>query len=195
MASADPARVKKKALDENYTIAYLDEAAFSHFPYVQKTFHRKGQRCVVTHGPLRGGVQTISMITSTGRLYFYVKQGSITSADVVTFLSELLKRFKRKKLLIILDGAAIHRSKEIKVFLKEKARGRIHLVRLPPYSPQLNADEQVHGLLKTRDFKNRLFVTTEALETHVIQSFKNLAARPNIITNFFKHKEVGFYST
>ncbi len=110
MARANSSGLKKKALKEGYSIAYVDEAAFSYFPYVQKTYHRKGQRCIVKHGPLRGGIQSISMVTT---------------------------------------------------------RGRIHLAQLPPYSPQLNADEQVHSLIKTHYFKNRLFTGVNELNAWV----------------------------
>ena len=173
----------------------MDEAAFSCLPYLQRTYHRKGQRCVVTHGPLRGTIQTISLITSTGRLYFQIKRGSFKGTDVVAFLLDVLKRYRRKKLIITWDGAPIHRSKQVKEFLRTRARGRLHLVQLPPYSPQLNADEQVHGLIKTNDFKNRLFTTLDELEDQVVRSFENLAAKPKTIASFFRHKEVGLYPT
>lgn len=48
---------------------------------------------------------------------------------------------------MVWDGAAIHRSEAVKVFLKEKL-GRIHLERLPAYSPELNPVELVWSHLK-----------------------------------------------
>lgn len=105
-----------------------------------------------------------------------------------------MKKFRRTKLLIIWDGARTHTSEEVKTFLRSEAKGRIHLVRLPPYSPQLNADEQVHGMIKTHDFENRLFTTLDDLESKVISSFEELANKPKTVAKFFYHKEVGFYS-
>ena len=116
--------------------SYLGEAFYSYFPYVQKTFHRKGQWCIVKHGPLRGGVQSMNLITTSGKLYFKLKQGSFKASDEIAFLSDMLKRFKRKKLMIIWDGVRVHNNQKVKDFLRTKAKGRIHLVRLPPYSPQ-----------------------------------------------------------
>lgn len=173
---------------------YMDEAAFSFFPYVQKTYHRKGKRCIVAHGPLRGGVQTMSMITPSGKLYFKIKRGSFISADVADFLRQMLKKFRKTKLMVIWDGARTHTSEEVKAFLSNEAKGRIHLVRLPPYSPQLNADEQVHGLIKTHDFENQLFTSLDELEEKVAQSFEALSQKPKTIARFFHHKDVAFYS-
>lgn len=61
-------------------------------------------------------------------------------------------------MLVIWDGAAIHRSEAVKAFLKERP-GRIHLERLPAYSPHRTADAAEPGrigveLLK-RSFKEQ----------------------------------------
>lgn len=134
------------------------------------------------------------MITPSGKLYFKIKQGSFKAVDIVDFLRDVSKKFRRTKLLIIWDGARTHTSKEVKKFLREESKGRIHLVQLPPYSPQLNADEQVHGMIKTHDFKNQLFTNSEELESKVISCFENLVNQPKKVSRFFHHKEVAFYA-
>ena len=142
---------------------------------------------------MRGGVQSISLITPSGKLYFKIKEGSFKAPDVVEFLKEMKRKFKRKKLMIIWDGARTHTSQEVKDYLKNEANGRIYLVRLPPYSPQLNADEQVHGIIKCNDFKNRLFTEIKTLKSAVTDAFYKLSQKPKTIANFFRHKEVHFY--
>lgn len=82
--------IKKKARDEGYVICYLDEAAFSFFPSVWRTYAPKGQTPVVTHGPLYGGLQVMSLITENGRLHYQTKPGSFTGSDVVDFLRSRL---------------------------------------------------------------------------------------------------------
>ena len=187
--------IKKKAQEEGYTIAYIDESAYSFYPFVQKTYHKKGERCVVPHGPLRGGVQSISMITPSGKLYYRLYEQSITSLEVCDFLRMLLKRFRSTKLLIIWDGAKTHDNEVIRTFLKEEANGRIHLEKLPPYSPQLNADEQVHGYIKQNTFENRLFRSLKELKEFVTEQYENLKEQCSKVARFFHHKAVGFYAT
>ena len=113
------------------------------------------------------------MVIPGGKLYFELKRGSFKGVDVANFLRKVLKRFRRKKLIIIWDGATIHWSKEVKEFLRTEAKGRILLVQLPSHSPQLNADEQAHSLIKTHDFKNRLFTSIKELEHKFDNHLKN----------------------
>jgi hypothetical protein len=56
---------------------------------------------------------------------------------VVEFLKALLEQFEGK-LLVIWDGAPIHRSKNVKEFLAEGGARRLQLERLPGYAPELN---------------------------------------------------------
>ncbi len=193
MAGRKVARFKKKALREGYVIGYVDEAAFSHCPYVQRTYHLKGQRPVLLHGPLRGGVQAISMVTENAGLYFHVKQGSFKGGDVAAFLEGLLYHFRRCRLLIVWDGATTHRSKEVKHFLRTRAKGRIHLEILPSHSPDLNADEQAHGYIKQYRLANHLLPTVDGLQKAVMAEYEWLKTQDWLIHNFFLHEDVGFY--
>jgi transposase len=53
------------------------------------------------------------------------------------FLSELALSFANKQILLVLDGAGWHRSRELVV------PGNIELFFLPPYSPELNPVENL----------------------------------------------------
>ena len=174
-------------------IGFIDEAAFSHCPYVQRTYHPKGQRAILKHGPLRGGVQAISMVTPNGGLYFKVKEGTFKGQDVAEFLEELLYYFRTKKLLLIWDGATTHRSKEVKEILRNKANGRIHLEMLPSHGPQLNVDEQAHGYIKQHKLANSFFPNAKELLNAVIKEYKWLKNQKWLIHNFFFHGDTGFY--
>jgi transposase len=44
-------------------------------------------------------------------------------------------------MVVIWDGASIHRSQAIKEFLTNGAAHRLHLGRLPAYAPELNPGE------------------------------------------------------
>ncbi|MFI5274760.1 MAG: IS630 family transposase, partial [Ktedonobacterales bacterium] len=55
---------------------------------------------------------------------------SYTAADVVSFLRLLLRKLPGK-LLVVWDGAPIHRGQAIKDFLAHRAAQRLDLERLP----------------------------------------------------------------
>jgi transposase len=83
---------------------------------------------------------------------------SYKGPDVVRFLQGLLRKLPGK-LLIIWDGASIHRSCVVKQFLAQGGAKRIHLECLPGYAPELNPQEGVWNLLKRRERKAPFVLT------------------------------------
>jgi len=67
------------------------------------------------------------------------KFGAIKSAQIVEFLKALRTQFKRK-LLIVWDGAAQHRSGVVREYL-DSTHGAIQMALLPGYAPDLNQVE------------------------------------------------------
>ena len=124
MARATLACHKKEAREEGYVVAYTDEAAFSYRPFVGRTWAPKGQPAVLSHGPIRGGVQAVSLLTDTGKVFFEVKPGTFKAPDMAHFFESVIKRYRRYGLIIILDRAQTHCSKEIKA-LKAKYGERL----------------------------------------------------------------------
>lgn len=174
-------------------IAYVDESAFSFFPSQCRTYSPKGITPVLEHGDLRGGVQVISMATPSGGLYYKMKQGAFKAEDVVSFLEGALHRYRRWKLIVIWDGATVHRGEKVRAFLRERAKGRVHLEMLPAYSPELNVDEQVHGYVKKNLLANRVFKRVEELEQAVAEGYLFLKQNPWLVHNFFFNENTGFY--
>ncbi len=188
-------KLKAKAQEEGRVIAYLDESAFSYCPYVCRTYSPKGKRPVLRHGYSRGGIQAISFVTENGGLYYKIKSGTLSGADIADFLRDLLHHFRKWKLLIIWDGAMQHKSQEVKAFLRTEAKGRIHLAMLPSHSPELNVSEQAHGYIKKNLLANRLFYKVKELKNEVSRSYEWLKKQPDLVYNFFFHKDAGFYLT
>jgi hypothetical protein len=79
-------------------------------------------------------------VSPEGKLYFSCQDCALNSADVVAFLEHLLREVPGR-MVIIWDGAPIHRSHMIKAFLANGAAQRLHLERLPAYAPELNPGE------------------------------------------------------
>ena len=73
--------------------------------------------------------------------YFQLFDGSIKSPQVIAFLRHL-RRHLRGKLLIVCDGAGIHRSRLVREFLVS-LRGRMEVEYLPAYAPELNPTEYI----------------------------------------------------
>jgi transposase len=78
------------------------------------------------------------------------------------FLAELSKNFS-EELILIMDGAGWHKSKALVV------PGKIQIVLLPPYCPELNPVEKLWKYVKDNTIKNKVFEVLSDLEDEVCQ--------------------------
>ena len=150
------------------------------------TWAPKGETPVLKVSLNRDHYSVISAISLAGELYLSMQKQAFDSAAVIRFLKELLAQITGK-LLIIWDGASIHRSKPLRKFLSEGAAKRIHLERLPGYAPELNPDEGVWQYLKRVEMGNICARNMEELGNELSEAHQRLAAKSEIIQSFFAH--------
>jgi len=127
-----------------------------------------------------------------GRIYLGGQDRPFASQDIVWFLDCLCSRYRKRNLLVIWDGAAIHRNQVVKDWLSQRP-GRVHLERLPAYSPELNPVELVWSQLK-RSLKNQVFSNLTQLANAVMTQLAHFLTQPKLITAFFRKKEVAFFT-
>jgi len=138
----------------------------------------------------RTHLSLVAAIAPNGRIYVAGQDRPFTGEDMVWFLAKLCSRYRKRDLLVIWDGAAIHRSEALKAFLRERP-GRIHLERLPAYSPELNPVELVWSYLKGC-LKNQVFTNLDELTDALLEEVKGLEDEPKLIKAFFNKEEVAF---
>src|SRR5512135_1403421 len=102
-----------------------------------RTYAPVGQTPVLKVKLTRDHLCAIGGLTMDGRLVMHVQDSSYKGPDVVRFLQLLLRKLPGK-LLVIWDGAPIHRCQAVKEFLAHGGGKRIHLEQLPGYAPELN---------------------------------------------------------
>ena len=88
------------------------------------------------------------------------------------FLKEVSDRHPDSYILMIIDGASCHRSKELKV------PGNIQILGLPPYSPDFNPQENIWDELREKHFANRVFQDMDAVEINLVSALLNLESTP-----------------
>lgn len=111
---------------------------------------------------------------------------SYKGSDVVRFLQVLLREIPGK-LLVIWDGATIHRCQAIKDFLAKGGAKRIHLERLPAYAPDLNPQEGVWNLLKRVELKNVCCLDVQHVQREVRRAKERLRHRRPVLRQCFAH--------
>ncbi len=77
---------------------------------------------------------------------------TVKSPQVVIFLEKLL-RVIPGNMLIVWDGLTAHRSKFVQDFIRNQ-EGRIAVLRLPAYAPELNPVEYIWAHLKQHELPN-----------------------------------------
>jgi transposase len=145
---------EKKAAEEGYTIVWVDESGFYLLPLAVRTWAPRGQTPILRVKLTRDHLSAISGLTLDGRLFLQVRESAYTAETVVEFLRQLLRQIPGK-VLVIWDGASIHKGQPVKDFLAAGAAKRLHLERLPGYAPDLNPAEGIWNYLKRVELKNR----------------------------------------
>jgi len=84
--------------------------------------------------------------------YFPLFDGAIKSAQVIELLRHLTRRLPGR-LLIVWDGAGIHRSRAVREFVTSLGP-RLYLAYLPAHAPELAPSEYLWGHLKQHELTN-----------------------------------------
>jgi transposase len=122
------------------------------------------------------------------RFYFQIHKGSIKNPQVVEFLRHL-QRHIPGNILILWDGAPIHRSLLVKNDIAS-TRKRIILERLPAYAPELNPVEYMWGHLKTHEIANLLVTQAWELSLEATAALRRMRRRPSIIAACYTQSEL-----
>ena len=125
---------------------------------------------------------------TVANFYFQLFDGAIKSAQVIEFLRHLTRHLPGR-LLIIWDGAGIHRSRAVRKFVASLGQ-RLHLAYLPAYAPELNPAEYIWGHLKQHELANFCAQHGWELSLTATQALRRMRRRPRLITAFWKQAEL-----
>ncbi len=104
------------------------------------------------------------------------------NADAMSlFLAEVAARHPDEEVLIVLDGAGWHGAHHLVV------PPNLHLLALPPYSPELNPAEHLWDEIREKWFRNEVFHSLDAVEQRLTDGLVTLEAaqsRVQTLTGF-----------
>jgi len=145
----------------------------------------------VLHAPLtRDHVSLVGGVTPDGRLIVQQLTAPVDSEAIILWL-ELLQQVVPGKLLILWDGAPIHRSNRLKAYLADGAGQRIHLERFPGYAPELNPAEGVWQYLKHVELRNCCCADLTTLMKEITEAIRRMQEKPEVVKACFQ--QVGYY--
>jgi transposase len=183
---------KKVAEDPENILLTVDEAGFNLLASTQRTYAPCGKTPVIQQDCKYTHLSVIAAISPKGELVTEIRETPFDSEAIVKFLRALLILFK-KDIHLIWDGAKIHANETIKTFLDTDTEAkRLHLYRIPPYSPELNPTEQVWNNLKNVKMKNSFSKNKQELKLKLNKAIDTLKTQTDIVKAFFKHPQVVF---
>jgi transposase len=174
----------RSAIREYRAILYCeDEASISLTALLGKTWAPRGQTPKQKVTGKRGSVPVLSAINAHGRLVFRLYDKRITSAEVIEFLGQLLCEHPRRHLVVVMDQAPPHTSKQTAAFIR--GQRRLHVFHLPAYSPDWNPDEKVWNHLKHQELKGHQAKTREEMKVLSEQKLSARAGNPELLRGIY----------
>ncbi len=175
-----------KALSERRTIVWVDESGFYLLPGAVRTYAPRGATPLL-HVPLsRDHVSVIGGLTDAGHLLLHVRTEPFRGPTVVAFLRHLLRQLPGK-LLVLWDGAPIHRAQPVKDFLAQGAAARLQLEPLPAYAPELNPTEGIWHYLKHIELRNLCCDDLPELRRELRLAAKRLRHKRHVLQGCIAH--------
>lgn len=89
--------------------------------------------------------------------------------------------------LVVVDGHPVHKSALVRQYVERQA-GMLQLSILPPYSPQLNPNEQVRVYVKRR-VSSQFLNSKDEMKRQALGASRRTQKMPSLASSFFGHNE------
>jgi transposase len=133
----------------------------------------------------REHLSAISAISPEGQRYCQRQHGALDSSAVVAFV-EHLRREVSGRMVLIWDGAPMHRRQVSKEFLAHGAAPRLHLERLPADAPELNPGEGLWPQLNGVELRQVGCFNIPQLPHELRDAVKRVRRKARLIKSFFQ---------
>jgi transposase len=165
--------------DKPVKLWFQDEGRFGRINCLSRCWVPPKERAIVKHQTIRQYTYVYSALCpETGENYSLILPYADTDSMNI-FMSELSAEFSKYRMIMVMDNAAWHDSKDIKTF------DNIVPMFLPPYSPELNPVEYVWHYVKDHyGFKNKIFKSMQEVENQLMISFFKLHKDIDTVRSF-----------
>lgn len=142
---------------------FQDEARFGRISQPLRAWSPIGKRPVIPSQHIRQYTYAYGAVCPEDGAFVSLILPSMRTDCMAVFLEEISQRYPDNHVVVVLDGAACHRSQSLNV------PQDMSLVALPPYSPELNPQENVWKAMRAEGFYNRVFESMDAVEDALVK--------------------------
>jgi transposase len=165
-------------------IWFGDEAGVRSDAHAGTTWAPRGRTPIVSTTGARFGLNLVSAVNGQGLFRFMGVQGRVNAGVFIEFLRRLLVKAEHPIFLIV-DGHPTHKAKKVQKFVARNSKG-LRLYFLPPYSPELNPDEQVWNDLKNNGIGRKVITGPVQMKKDVLSHLRSLQKSRDRIKSFFQ---------
>lgn len=150
-----------------------------------RTYAPVGETPTLHETLTRDHLSVMAGITPEGKLYQRTQEHAFNGDGVVGYLEHLLRQIGGK-VVVVWDGAPIHRSEAVKAFLATRTAERLHLEALPGYAPDLNPTDGLWSYLKRVELGNVCCHDLSELRIELRKAIERIRQKPAVIQSCFR---------
>jgi len=151
-------------------LMFQDEARFGRMSNPRSCWAPSPHRPVVNLALVREFRYEYAAVSPGDGDLDFMSAEKMNTENMSRFLAQVSVAHKNEFIIMVMDGASSHKSKELEI------PKNVSLIRLPPYSPELNPAEQIWRMLRHDYFANRVFDELSSAIKQAELGLKNMAA-------------------
>jgi len=137
-------------------LMFQDEARFGRMSDPRSCWAPAPKRPMVNLALIREFRYEYAAVSPWDGALDHMTSEKMNTDNMSLFLNQVSKSHDQNFMVMVLDGASLHKCKDLKV------PENITLVFLPPYSPELNPAELIWNILRRNYFANKVFDSLNA---------------------------------
>lgn len=181
--------IKRRATKEKGTIYFGDETGMRSDHQAGRSYAPKGETPIITGTGQRFSLNMISAISNKGHLQFMIID-RFNGEVFLDFLKRMIK-YSREKVFFVTDGHPAHKTKKVKEWLNEN-QNRIEVFFIPPYSPELNAQEYLNQDLRTNVIGKKRPINKKQMRENIEGFMRSRKKDKTQVQKYFRHKHVRY---
>ena len=151
-------------------LIFQDEARFGRMVRIRRYWAPTPERPVVNNGYERQFVYVYAAVSPIDGELDWMICPKMNTEWMSEYLAQVAAAHPGEFMVMVIDGASSHVAKDLVV------PENIRLLRLPPYSPELNPQEHVWDEIREKEFPNRVFSDLAGVTNQLEQGLPQLAA-------------------
>ena len=151
-------------------LMFQDEARFGRMVRIKRCWAPVPHRPVVDNGYERQFTYVYGAVSPREGGLDWKICTEMNTVRMGEFLAQVSTAHPKELIVMIVDGASSHRSKDLIV------PHNIRFVRLPAYAPELNPQEHIWDELREKEFPNRVFADMPSVIRQLESGLPRLAA-------------------